>query len=254
MIMNEIEKTGIGNRRKIKVLDSETETWESYTAEYNYVDGVTYSVGKNKNSVVVGDLVKIGDEEFYTVKHIGEDVLLLAHYNLKVGKSFAFDPLKEMGEYKESDEGYGLQSSEAVGSNGNGNSFGVLPFCEASYWNGKVGDGKKYPGSYTKPNNPYVYDENSVLYPYLQNYAKKLKTKIKEIRLLSYQEYIELGCNQSSNSCANAYDFIKHVGISWTGSANNNTTVYYYSGNTDKLNYITCINYVGYGLRPAIII
>ena len=40
---------------------------------------VVYPEGKDKSSVSVGDLVKIGDEEFYVVKNSGNDLVLITH-------------------------------------------------------------------------------------------------------------------------------------------------------------------------------
>ena len=38
--------------------------------------------------MVPGDIVKIDTEEFYVVKHDGDDLVLLTHYNLKGGNNY----------------------------------------------------------------------------------------------------------------------------------------------------------------------
>ena len=99
-IRTTIENTGIGKRKTIKILKTNG-TWENQIILSNTnnnipedgenssgeADIVVYPTGKTKDTVVGGDLVKIGAEEFYVIKHDGDDLILLAHYNLNVGSN-----------------------------------------------------------------------------------------------------------------------------------------------------------------------
>ena len=115
--------------------------------------------------MVPGDIVKIDTEEFYVVKHDGDDLVLLTHYNLKVGNNYD-KYLTKIGEYTSSDSEYGIQSSDARGFVSGSSSNGLLSFSTTNYWDGKIGN--IYPGNYcsssSETNCAYVYDSNSSLY------------------------------------------------------------------------------------------
>ena len=211
-IENVVESTGIGDRSEIKILNcsNNSNTWDrehhiddtsnnipedgSNSGENN---AIVYPTGKTKETVESGDIVTIGTEEFYVVRHDGDDLILLAHYNLKVGYIYGSSLI---GEYTSEDEGYGIQSSEVRGVlSGNSNSNGTLAFSTTNYWGGKVGT--DYPGIYCNYSNSnayvpgancaYVYDSNSILYQYVQNYKtylSRLGARIKEARLMSLDE------------------------------------------------------------------
>ena len=175
---------------------------------------IIYPEGKTKATVEVGDIVTIGTEEFYVVKHDGSDLVLLAHYNLNVGSN------------KKESATEGIQDSEVKGWVSIGTKYGNVAFSSTNYWNGKVGS--DYPGSYcssntytTGTNCAYVYDSNSNLKTYVDAYKTYLEGQgatIKEARLLRVEEAYELECGNGAWNCNNAPSFVKETSY-WLGSA-----------------------------------
>ena len=225
------------------------------------VDIAEYPDGKTKATVEVGDIVTIAGEEFYVIKHDGEDLVLLAHYNLKVGYEY------ETGSnvikiYNSSTQGYGLQSSDVKGYLGSGTSKGVLAFAETNYWTNKVGEGLDYPESYCNLSTleigkdcAYVYDENSNLYEYVEAYKSYLEEKgetIKSARLLRIEEAVEVGCEPNGHSCSNSPAFLVETSY-WLGSASSFQQVWLAFANMS----ISAQNYnvkERFGVRPVIVI
>ena len=213
-------------------------------------NAVVYPEGKTKDTVVTGDIVTIDTEEFYVV-----DLILLSHYNLKVGNIYN-SSFSKTGEYTSSDTGYGLQSSDVKGWVSGASSFnGTVAFSSTNYWNGKVGT--DYPGSYcdstSGTNCAYVYDSNSYLKTYVNNYKTYLEGKgatIKSARLLRVEEAYELGCGNGAWNCNNAPAFLKETSY-WLGSASNAYDVWYVSS-LGRFYYFNDDSY--FGVRPVIII
>ena len=148
-------------------------------------DVIDYPVGKNKRTLEIGDLIKIGNEEFYLIAYSGNDTVLMSRYNLKVGiDADGASGNSILKTYTSSDSGYGLQSSDCIGYDSNDSSKVrkcVIKFSETLYWHNQLGEGKKYPDN-------YVYDSNSSLYPYIENYKSYLEglgANIKEARILN---------------------------------------------------------------------
>ena len=96
---------------------------------------VVYPTGKTKETVETGDIVKIGTEEFYVVKHDGNDLVLLTHYNLNVGNNAKGTVT-------------GIQDPYVKGWILDGTKYGNVDFSSTSYWNGKVGS--DYAGTYCR--------------------------------------------------------------------------------------------------------
>ena len=203
-----IESTGIGERSEIKILNSNG-MWDDViggatTKISEEGDIIVYPSGKTKDTVDIGQMVTIGTEEFYVVKHDGDNLVLLSRYNLKVGKIMDSNH-SIIGEYTNIDVGYGIQSSETKAWVEGASSYnGVLDFSNTNYWNGNVGTGLKYPGKYcqniNETNCTYVYDSNSNLYQYVNNYKNYLEglgVNVKEARLLKIEElYALLSVNE----------------------------------------------------------
>ena len=125
---------------------------------------ITYPNGKDKDTVNVGEVVKINNEEFYVLKKDNNDLYLLAKHNLKVGNVVNVRVHQYVLEktYSESDEGYGLQNSICLGESPAGYPY----HCTIEYDRPKI-------------NN------------YLDNYKNYLQQQgavIKNIRLMSYSE------------------------------------------------------------------
>ena len=230
---------GIDGRSKYMIIDKEhtsCKAGESFDVTGNIdtnAEGVTFPAGKNKETVVVGDIVKIGNEEFYVVKHSGNDLVLLAHYNLKVG--YIYNSRQQyVGEYSSSDPGYGIQSSEAKGWAESGNYYGVIEFSSTPYWKNNL-DSNEYPGhgcgthghnptsySYTPGSGcTYVYNSNSTLYSYVQKYKSYLESlgaNVKGARLLTIDEAYELGATIDDYSGAPSWLYETAY---WFGSLDN---------------------------------
>ena len=218
---------------------------------------ITYPEGKDKDTVVVGDIVKIGTEEFYVVKHDGSDLVLLAHYNLNVGDN------------KKASATEGIQDSEVKGWVSSGTEYGNIEFSSTDYWNGKVGS--DYPGTYCNSNTysagtncTYVYDSNSNLKTYVDQYKTYLEGQgatIKEARLLRVEEAYELGCGNGTWNCNNAPSFVKETSY-WLGSASNIISVWSVTSsdsddyNIYYYNFSDCgyLNSYYFGVRPVIVI
>ena len=210
---------------------------------------VVYPEGKTKATVTTGEIVKIKDEEFYVVKHDGDDLVLLAHYNLNVGNN------------KKESAVEGIQDSDVRGIvsiiNNDIPKYGMVPFANTNYWVDKIGT--VYKGEYcityeTGHNCAYVYDSNSNIYPYVENYKAYLENfgvTIKEARLLSLEEILELGCEDIY--CETVPEWVKETSY-WLGTtggdyymwrARTNSTVYYNSYYADTTYH---------GVRPVIVI
>ncbi len=173
-IRTTVETTGIGGRNKILIL-GENGTWgEEKSAIENINEDsssvIVYPDGKGKSTVEIGDIVKIGNEEFFVIKELKDNKLtLIARYNLNVGPN------------KKEDVTEGIQNKDVIGYNftDDGTRYATLAFSSTDYWNGKVGNGMTYPGVYCstidETNCAYVYDSNSLLYPYVQSYKQYLE-------------------------------------------------------------------------------
>lgn len=136
----------------------------------------------------VGTRVCISDQCFYVIDDDGTTVTALAEYNLNIDS--------------------GLQSSDNPSE---------IPFSNLEYWIDYNNDLlAKYGTSYPA----YVYDSNSNLYSYLENYSLVLAQEGVEVksRLLSHDEVLNLGCSYSINQDG-----------SFNGSCNDSTPAWLYS-------------------------
>ena len=133
----------------------------------------------------IGSEVCIGEECFYVIDNDTEVVSMLAKYNLYVGN--VYDSTNGIVAIKEPT---GIQSSTAIGWNNscslNNPCIGTTAFASTNYWSSN----SNYP--------LYVYNENSKLSSYLDNYKIYLETKnvsIAAIKLISYEFLTSMGCN-----------------------------------------------------------
>lgn len=207
-----------------------------------------------------GDEVAIGDEHFYVISSNSKKTNLITKYNLNVG-------------YNLQDEQYGaigMQNSHATAfhdtQDGNGYYAASKEFASSEYWvdaNHNVLN--KYPTKATSElfsttTNVYdIYDENSNLYTYVENYVDAIEELgLEDVsgRLLNYDEIIELGCDDLRvNSCPT---FLLNTDY-YLGSATVNSTqsfVWHIRGDmgdiVDNANYENPID--GDGVRPVITI
>ncbi len=246
-----IQETGKDGRNNIIIYNSDC----TEIADEIEVSNVVYPEGKTKKTVVTGDIVKIGDEEFYVVKKDGTQLVLLAHYNLKVGNIYDSSGTTKKGEYASSDDGYGIQSSDAKGFVTGADRNGTVAFSTEKYWDGKVGT--DYPGNYCtsddRTNCAYICDSNSNLYQYINSYKTYLESfgvSIKSARLLKLEEANELGCR--SDYCNDAPAFVKETSY-WLGSAYDPSYIWVVSSdNRFGYGYYYYDYYLG--VRPVIVI
>jgi prepilin-type N-terminal cleavage/methylation domain-containing protein len=271
-ILDIIETTGIEGRGKIKILKDDCKNWNTEkTATKNLGSngvvsdvttpttptGVVYPSGKDKTSVVQGEIVKIGNEEFYVLKRSGSKLYLLAHYNLKVGGIYDMNNNNNnLGSYSSSDPGFGRQSSETKGGVANEHKKGTLAFASTNYWAGNVAvPGSPYEGNYGAP-YVFVYDNNSNLKSYIDSYKSYLieqGANVTEARVMNYTEATEMGCNPSGETCSGAPQFMHETSF-WLGSANGPESLWRIDSINNKFMKGDYSNYYYYGIRPLIVI
>lgn len=143
---------------------------------------ITFPEGKDRSTLSYRDIVTIGTEDFYFIRYDGNNLVLLAKYNLKVGDIYQWEGhnVVKIDSYTSNNEGYGIQSSEATGFKSEGVIKGTIPFAENNYWKDNYSS------------NKYVYGPDSNLYNYVENYKKYLSgfnVHIKEARLLNELEH-----------------------------------------------------------------
>ena len=160
----------------------------------------------------VGSEVCIEEECFYIISNDGSTVTMLSKYNLYVGGEYNNNTWTAYG-----NEATGKQDSTMLGYvSGQSIRKGTTEFSNTSYWSSAV---SSYPA--------YVYNSNSKLYSYVENYKAYLNTlgvTPTEARLITYEELTALGC--SGSSCKNAPSWV-YATTYWSGSACNIGSVWY---------------------------
>ena len=214
----------------------------AFTVNYVQSDGTASSVADNG----VYDPYKIGNEKcfgsecFYIISSTEETVTMLAKYNLYVG-----------GEYNSSWTAYGEEATGKQNSNmlgyvrGQSIRKGTTKFSNTNYWSSTV---SSYPA--------YVYDSNSTLYSYVENYKTYLSTlgvTPIEARLITYEELESLGCSGSDNSCSEAPEWV-YATTYWSGSAHDILHVWNVFSDGYFVNSYYYDNDFLYGVRPVITI
>ena len=189
----------------------------------------------------VGSEVCIGTECFYVIGKEGTNTKLFAKWNLKVGYVFDHNTYIKINEYTTSDPGYGLQDKDMLGSTMQSSTInGTLPFSDTNYWT--YTDGK-----------PYVYNNESKLYQYIENYVNYLNQQGVSVsgRLIKYEELQELGYINLS-SCDSLPSWLYSTAY-WTGSAGSTHSIYsMYYGCALSDQYYPGEN--SDGVRPVIIL
>ena len=166
----------------------------------------------------VGSEVCIKNECFHIIDNDGETVTMLAKYNLHIGNYYdgTVNPLTNPT---------GVQNSKAIGwfagRSKTNPIIGSIAFTEYenNYWSSTT-------SSYPK----YVYDNNSIIYNYLENYKTTLtnyNVEISNIRLIDVNELVNLGCSTTSKTCTSSnYSWLYSTSY-WTGSAASSSDVYH---------------------------
>ena len=170
----------------------------------------------------VGDEIALGNEHFYVISDNENTVTALARHNITL-------------------DNVPVQSDSAK----------TTTFSSSNYWVKSGNLSSEYGDSYPS----FVYDSNSKLYSYVQNYQTYLKNLGYEsvlASLLSYEQAVSLGCDANSKSCSNAPNFLTTTKY-WLGSAGINTDVYNIKTN-GKFEYNLYLTLLTYGIRPVITI
>ena len=187
----------------------------------------------------VGNEVCIKNECFYVISSTDSTVTMLSKYNLYVGGEY------NSGWTAYGDEATGIQDSTMLGYvSGQTIRKGTTMFSNTNYWSSTV---SSYP--------TYVYDSNSTLYSYVENYKTYLSTlgvTPTEARLITKEELEGLGCIVSSGSCSGAPSWVYSTTY-WSGSASSPNRVWYvYSYGNFSIDFCSYNNYSG--CRPVITI
>ena len=183
----------------------------------------------------IGDEVCFGKECFYVISSTYEKITMLAKYNLYVGGVY------NSGWTAYGEEATGKQNHEMKGYIV-GQKFrnGITKFSDTNYWSSTVSN---YPA--------YVYNENSLLYGYVENYKSYLSTLgviSLDARLITKEELEELGC--SGDVCSFAPSWIYATSY-WSGTADTSYDVCGVSSENNFFNnFYEFDNY--FGVRPVI--
>lgn len=261
---------------------------ETYTFTFNVQYGIAtsdainrekFTLPQNKtiNNLALGDELCLENQCFNFIKYEGNDVVMLAKYNLKVGDNYNGTTLTaaftKIGNYSSADSGYGLQDSQARGwVNGDTTHYGIVDFSKTNYWDNSGSPKSTYPGSYyPSVDFPYAYDPvnyagapgtntYSVAY-YVEQYKTKLindyHASIKDARLLKMSEVTDpsIGCvvipGQFSCPTTGSGVFLFNTSF-WFGSvgASNMVLIILTNGALDGGGYNSSV----VGVRPVIVV
>lgn len=220
---------------------------------------ITYVNRQNEGQITPGDVIRIGDtEEFYVVSSDSTKTVLLAKYNLLLG-NIVVEDYSVTGTIPITTTGYGLQSSEATGYDGDGNYWATTKFSTPNYWvdesgnlispyneNGASFDGNPY---------PYVYGSNSTIYQYISGengYIAKLKAMGAPSsitgRLLSYEEADGIK-EVKDNGTSIIFDGNQSY---WLGSSNDNEGIWSVIIGSNNFTYGDTAEPDIFGVRPVI--
>ena len=220
--------------------------------------------GKTKDNLEVGDEICINTECFNFLHYDGNDIVMLAKYNLKLGDIYD-NRWNKIGEHTSNDSGYGLQSSEAKGFvNGASVWDGTVIFSPINYWYDGSGLDPKYGTSYPADiYDPISYngapgESNYSIVYYVDAYKDVLSSYgaiIKDSRLLTYSEATDssIGCDGDVfvRKCPTD-GFITNTSF-WLGSAYDDNYIWFvYNDGTFQYSNTECI--YSFGVRPVIVI
>jgi len=174
----------------------------------------------------VGSEVCINDECFYIISNDGSTVTMLAKYNLNIGNECDGSGLSlQCTERLEGVTGIQDKNMSQYGDH----SIGVTPFSDIN---------SNYSGS--------------IVEVYVNNYKNYLVTQgitPTNIRLLTKEEAIILGCNEDDMSCQNAPAWLSSRTFWTNNTIDNNVLIIIYTG---EYIYETFNDRRGAGVRPVI--
>ena len=199
----------------------------------------------------LSDIITCGTESFYVMTNENNEITMLSMYNLYVGEVVISDgqhivnnePI-ENPTNRQSDTTKGTVLGDRIYY------YGRLAFSTTKYWESTV---NSYP--------EYVYNENSNLYQYVNEYERILKEEMKvksaKTSLISYEQLVDLGCNPKKWTCG---PDLENPAPSWVYSTS------YWSGTASKSHILWIVQSNGdigksqynvnkyYGIRPVVII
>ena len=220
-----------------QISNGQTITIENVSSEIEIKQEVNLINVVSGDGTKTSDEVCIGEECFYVMYSDDTTVTMLAKYNLYVGGEY------NSGWTAYGDEATGIQDSTMLGYvSGQTIRKGTTKFSNTNYWSSTV---SSYP--------TYVYDSNSTLYSYVENYKTYLSTlgvTPTEARLITKEELETLGC--SGSSCTSAPSWVYSTTY-WSGSAFNTTDVWYVRSSGRFSDYRSSDS-ISLGCRPVITI
>lgn len=233
---------------------------------------ITIPSNRTADTLVAGDEICInGDssECFNFIGYDGNNIKMLAKYNLKVGNIIKSSVVQR--QYASTDYGYNLQSRDALAYDGDSTHSSDVQFSGTNYWYDTNNDtlistyGSSYPA--------WVYDNtNKVSAPvftnggtteagysvayYVEAYKDILEdygVTVSEARLLKYSEATGTGitCDGSNNTCP-TNGFITNTSF-WLGDAEDKFDVWSINTNGAFVGTYFDVGY-SYGVRPVIVI
>ena len=225
-----------------QISNGQTITIENVSSEIEIKQEVNLINVVSGDGTKTSDEVCIGEECFYVMYSDDTTVTMLSKYNLYVGGEY------NSGWTAYGDEATGIQDSNMLGFvPGQTIRKGTTMFSNTNYWSSTV---SSYP--------VYVYNSNSTLYSYVENYKTYLSTlgvTPTEARLITKDELTsdEIGCSDTNYTCKrSAYPWIYSTSY-WSGSAFNASNVWIVFSNGDFYD-IDYSNGRSFGVRPVIII
>ena len=249
---SEIEPNiAIGDRSQVALVNAQCALQEAQPATINVTENgkpinIKYPEGKTKATVVMGDIVKIGDEQFFVIKNEGGRVTLISRYNLNVGNNKKSD----VPDLIQNEKVRGIVFVTGVAR------YGGMSFSSTNYWKGKIGT--TYSGNYctsiSGANCASVYDENSILYSYIEKYKNYLIEQgaiIKEARLLTLEEAVRLGCGNEGR-CYNAPSWLPKTSF-WLATAYSDNYMWIINS-ASQIQYSSYTEITSHGIRPVIVI
>lgn len=221
-----------------------------FTINYVQSDGTGSEVYNNGLLIkyVTGDGTNTSDEIcfnkecFYVMYSDDTTVTMLSKYNLYVGNTY--DGINTVP----LENPTGRQYVDAIGRfDGNASVsnpyIATVAFSSTNYWKDTV-------STYSA----YVYNSNSLIYSYVENYKDYLTSlglNVNEARLISHEELLDLGCG--NYYCGNSVEWVRLTTF-WTGTAYDVDKVWRFSVAGSSLDGNPYDDDYRRGVRPVIVI
>ncbi len=217
-----------------------TARWKSKQTVYKLSNDANWNGIAN-----IGDEITVGTESFYVISNTNSEINALAKYNLKVGGIYNGGSLEST--ISPSEEGYGIQNEQMLGSISGGKKYGTVAFSNAYGWpyaNNATINIKAYDG----PVKDALYGTNGY-----ENYIQKT-IPTAQARLITKGELEVLGCSSTNKKCTSAPSWVYSTTY-WTQSSDPSHNRFVWSVDTNAKYATSNFNYDGScGVRPVITI